>query len=75
MITVSSSEMWLDFFFFQVYLFILRETETVWAEEGQGEEERKSQAGSMIPAAEPDVGAQTHKLWVHDLSQNQESVA
>ena len=36
--------------FFKVYLFILWETETVWAREGQRTRERESQAGSTLSA-------------------------
>ena len=41
----------------------------------ESERERESQAGSMLPMVEPEVGLELTNLKIHDLSQNQDPSA
>ena len=64
-------------FFFNAYLFILRETEkkeTGRVQEREGQRERKTENTKQVPAAstEPDVGFNPLEPWDHALTQNQE---
>ena len=56
------------FFFFEVYLSILRETEREckW---GRGRERGRIPSRLSVVSAEPDVGLKLMKLWDHEVSQ------
>ena len=58
-----------EILFFKVYLFILRETETVQVGEGQREMERERIPNRLRTAStEPNAGLETVKQQDYDLS-------
>ena len=58
-----------------MFIYFKGETKSLSASRGQTERDGESESQSQADSTEPNEGFEPMKLWDHDLSRNQESVA